>query len=1471
MIKISLNNKVYSVNETDFPIYSNPGYETLILRPFLSILEREIGLINDISEMYNTHFINLGIRHGGYVPLELNVKSKSILNRKLNINDLHNFNQNIIEHQQNIELIDEIPEFNSEETYILRVDYSLIDLNEEDFKKITEKQNVIIIEHQHFKLNNLNGYLDMYQSYILNNSDTILHIPNNLNQKFREEFKYYFTDDGKFNYDNLINLCIMVKNAGNEFRQVLEKNLPYVDRWTFLDTGSTDNTIKIIKDVMKNKKGQLYCEPFINFRESRNRCLELAGKSCKYNIMLDDTYILQNDVRTFLNEIRSDQFATSYNIFINSGDITYGSNRITKSADGLRYIYKIHEIVQTENNKRVVQMPMNKCWIHDYNSSYMNERTRKRKESDVKLLQEEIEENPNDPRNLYYLAQTYVGIRDWKNAVKYFQKRFEHLVEGYREEITDSYLLTAYYGHTELNWEWTKCEKLYLKCFNHESSRPDALYFIASYYLQKDNYLAYQYLTRAFDLGIPTIVTSNLRTNLYNKILPETLIPLCYQFKDYQQGERAFIRLLNYVGEVKDQLFISYYKIFKLMNQNRKSTREIGSKPILTFVADGGFNKWQGSSLNKIGVGGSETYIIEMSRHIAKITDFDIYVFCNCETEELFDGVKYRKLDTYINFINQNKVHTSIISRFSEYIPVSLANDIDNIYLVVHDLLPSGNIIPTDSRLRAIFCMSEWHRSYFLNTYPMLSNKVKVFLNGINLIDYQSNVDKKLGSFIYSSFPNRGLIHLLKMFPKIRELLPDATLDIFCDLDGEFVQNVAKDEMNEIKKILLEQKEYVVNHGWTTKNVLQKYWQQAEFWLYPCTFMETFCITALEAAASGTLAITNNLAALENTVGDRGLVVQGDITNRWQNDVIDQLMKLIEDRGRMDQLLEKNQEWAEEYDWSKLGEKFVDQYIGNRVIIDIGTSEKKLSEISVVNMNRIALYHNTRIHHEMLGYLIEYCNLNNYEIDIYLIFDDENTKNWINYCNKFSKTSINWINSLKIIDNIDYNIIFLITDDNKYFSYIDQKYYHKIVSINHFYLNRRPELEHHICLRQFFNRPEIPYTIPTYNIILPEEKRLLLKNVSRIQVLFLGKFNMPSSQTFQLFNNFEDIDFHIIGKESNDKLFELLIKRPNMYFHSFMNIEELINLMKKSHFVFLMPAYIEGYPQHKLSSLIPLSYSTLCQPILPKMWNTHLKLRSILEYCDHKYLEPHKNIDLNISHFDIIIDNLYQERCELIEYNKNVLDNMIDKIDKNNNELNYFYMLNWSSDVPSGSKKVFESVLEIFKNKNCRILEIGTYVGTSVINMLKYLPDSNATVIDMWKNYDENTSLNQLEENGIEKIFYENLKKSAMENRINVLKGDSNHILKDLIEKREIYDLIYVDGSHKYLDCFNDMVSSWSLLSNYGVLAVDDYLWMPENRDNEKDRPYYAVNHFVEKYKDELEILLEGYRIFIQKRVIKIL
>jgi predicted O-methyltransferase YrrM len=212
--------------------------------------------------------------------------------------------------------------------------------------------------------------------------------------------------------------------------------------------------------------------------------------------------------------------------------------------------------------------------------------------------------------------------------------------------------------------------------------------------------------------------------------------------------------------------------------------------------------------------------------------------------------------------------------------------------------------------------------------------------------------------------------------------------------------------------------------------------------------------------------------------------------------------------------------------------------------------------------------------------------------------------------------------------------------------------------------------------------------------------------------------------------------------------------------------------------------------------------------------------------------------------------------------------------------LEYAGMYNWTHDLPknTNAKEKFERVIQYFVDKNkhtqfaeifqVQVLEVGTYAGTSLIEIVKRIPNSFGTGVDKWTNYNEDNIdiLLNIEQNNIENIFYKNIINSKMNNRIKGIKGNSSDVLLDLYKKGLQYDFIYVDGSHKCLDVFFDLMLSWKLLRTGGILAIDDYLYHCDRVAKEPyEYPFEGVNHFLLLVKTEYNILEMSYRVFIEK------
>ena len=450
-----INNEYFKVNNTEFVKLECKKFETLDIITNLGLYERLISLIKELAiGMKIKHAMFSDSTHGGFIPIKSSTEFDII--NILNCDKIHldNFKENVIEHDiKNINFI-EINNIDDKYKQLRSIIPSLLFC--ESFEKIDiniiNTFKPIIITTFNKNLTNIN-----YIPYNLSNTLFYIYVPEIYNSIFYTHFRHYIipknnNDIAILNYDNLIHLCIMVKNAGELFEQMLIDNLDIIDRWTILDTGSTDGTIETIKKILVGKKqGKLYEEPFINFRDSRNRCLDLAAKDCKFNVMLDDTYVV-NNLRIFLNEIRGDQNANSYSIFIKSYDIEYLSNRITKTNDNLRYIYTMHEIIQDKNNFNV-GIPLECCFIEDRSNAYMKNRSDERKYYDLKCLYEMIEEDPNDSRQFFYIAQTYKMLGNIEKASEFYFKRAFHKNDGFGQEKMDALFEFTRINQLHLNME----------------------------------------------------------------------------------------------------------------------------------------------------------------------------------------------------------------------------------------------------------------------------------------------------------------------------------------------------------------------------------------------------------------------------------------------------------------------------------------------------------------------------------------------------------------------------------------------------------------------------------------------------------------------------------------------------------------------------------------------------------------------------------------------------------------------------------------------------------------------------------------------------------------------------------------------------------------------------------------------------------------------------------------------------------
>jgi glycosyltransferase involved in cell wall biosynthesis len=346
------------------------------------------------------------------------------------------------------------------------------------------------------------------------------------------------------------------------------------------------------------------------------------------------------------------------------------------------------------------------------------------------------------------------------------------------------------------------------------------------------------------------------------------------------------------------------------------------NRPLVVFHTGYAFESWTAANVLEGGIGGAETCAALLAEALVR-RGMRVVVFSPCAGREgEYGGVEYLDTSRFDGFAAMHHAHAFIVSRYAELLdaPVRASRR----FLWAHDIWA---LEPEPTRLRqrahslsVIVCLSPWHKEFFANYHGVAPEQIEVIGNGIDPARFCAQVPRIPGRFIYSSSPDRGLDHLLEMFPAIREQLPGAELHVFYGFDNweKSRKGDSQGEWRGRMEQLLRQ-DGVQFHGRVGQDRLAREFLQSEFWFYPTAFTETFCISALEAQMAGALCIATDLAALQTTVGPRGVLLPGDPASpQYRFAAIDAIRRPVQDPQWRERIVSDAREWAAEQSWDRI-------------------------------------------------------------------------------------------------------------------------------------------------------------------------------------------------------------------------------------------------------------------------------------------------------------------------------------------------------------------------------------------------------------------------------------------------------------------------------------------------------------------------------------------------------------------------
>ena len=305
--------------------------------------------------------------------------------------------------------------------------------------------------------------------------------------------KNYVQGHGKFleltRPDNAtLVLAMIVKNEHHNMRRCLESVKDYINYWVICDTGSTDGTQQLIKDLMAEWgiPGELHERPWVDFSTNRTETLQLAKNKGDYTLIMDaDDYLEIPAGKNPFKNLKLDQ----YHLRINHGGLDYTRVQLVRSEYDWRYVGVLHEYIDVPKGLNlfpaiILSDVLIRASASDTRNGFSGQ---KKYISDALLLEkallDDTIEDSLKSRYTFYLAQSYRDAQMWDRAIENYKKRIEQ--GGWVEEIYYSYYMIARMK-TALNHKEEEVIDSFLKAWENRPTRVDALFDLIIYLREKN-------------------------------------------------------------------------------------------------------------------------------------------------------------------------------------------------------------------------------------------------------------------------------------------------------------------------------------------------------------------------------------------------------------------------------------------------------------------------------------------------------------------------------------------------------------------------------------------------------------------------------------------------------------------------------------------------------------------------------------------------------------------------------------------------------------------------------------------------------------------------------------------------------------------------------------------------------------------------------------------------------------------------
>lgn len=289
-------------------------------------------------------------------------------------------------------------------------------------------------------------------------------------------------------------LNMIVRNEAHIVHEVLDSVAPHISSWVIVDTGSDDGTQDAIRNHMAalGIPGELHERPWRDFGHNRSEAIALASGHGDYIWVMDADDLLAG--APDFSGLTADVYQLRY-----GPDVTYWRRQLFRDGLPWRYVGVLHEYADCDGPYSEMRLDGD-YYIESRRLGGRNLDPHKYAR-DAEILLAEVHRHPDDPRSVFYLAQSYFDGGDLVQARQWYSRRAE--MGGFEEEVYYSLARTAE-CMLRLDEPWPNVLDAYLHAWEYRPTRAEALYSIAHWYRNNQRYqLGYLFAERAARIPLP--------------------------------------------------------------------------------------------------------------------------------------------------------------------------------------------------------------------------------------------------------------------------------------------------------------------------------------------------------------------------------------------------------------------------------------------------------------------------------------------------------------------------------------------------------------------------------------------------------------------------------------------------------------------------------------------------------------------------------------------------------------------------------------------------------------------------------------------------------------------------------------------------------------------------------------------------------------------------------------------------------